>query len=295
LQAITDMPLSVRYMMLSAFCFALLGACVKATSMRGIPVLEVLAARALISSILSYGDIYRKGISPWGRNRFLLFMRGLVGTLALMCVFYAVTTIPLAEATLLQFLYPAFTALLGLVFLRESVQWPTILCIVLSTIGLVVIVQPDFLVPGYWSPQTPLNIMGVGAGLLGALGSGIAYVIVRRLSKTEDASVIIFYFPFIALPISCILLGNDFVMPSGFTWVLLLLVGVFTQIAQYGLTKAMQLETAGKASAYAYVQVLFAALLGWIFFAETPTLTTTLGALLITGGAIINVLATEKK
>ena len=288
-------PLSVRYMVLSALCFALLGATVKATNMRGIPVLEILAARALISSLLSYADIYRKGISPWGNARFLLFIRGLVGTLALMCVFYAVTTIPLAEATLLQFLYPAFTALLGLLFLKEAIQWSTIVCIVLSTLGLLIIVQPDFLFGGGSDGPFALNLLGVGAGIVGALGSGIAYVIVRKLSSSEDPSVIIFYFPFIALPISIFLLGDGFVMPQGFTWFLLLLVGILTQVAQYGLTKAMQFEKAGKASAYAYVQVVFAALLGWIFFSEIPTMTTVLGAVLITGGALINVLSAEKK
>jgi drug/metabolite transporter (DMT)-like permease len=277
-------------MFMSAMCFALMGACVKSASFRGIPVLEMIAARALISLCISFIDIKRKRISPWGQNKILLLVRGLVGTLALICVFYAVTTLPLAEATLLQYLHPIFAAILAFLILKEGIQKSTIVCIVLSLTGLVIMVQPAFFFGAVIGSPEPLPLIGVGAALLGALGSGAAYVVVRRLSATEDASVIIFYFPLIALPISCLLMGKNFVLPMGTTWLLLLLVGIFTQLAQYGLTKAMQTERAGKATAYSYAQVIFSALLGWLLFNEIPTFRTLLGALFIIGGALINLL-----
>ena len=244
----------------------------------------------MISAGLSYLDIKRKGISPWGQNKALLTARGLIGTIALMCVFYAVTTLPLAEATLLQYLHPVFTSVLAFIFIKETIQRSTVVCIVLSLTGLLIMVPPAFLFGAWASSPDPLPLRGVGAALFGALGSGTAYVLIRRLSSTEDPSVIIFYFPFIALPVAGLLLGDDFVMPTGFAWPLLLLVGVFTQVAQYGLTKAMQTEDASKATAYSYVQVIFSAVLGWMLFNEIPTVNTLLGALFITGGALINVL-----
>ncbi len=283
-------PVGVRYMLLSALGFALMSACVKAASHRGIPVLEIVAARALISACISYIDIKRKRISPWGHNKALLTARGLIGTLALMCVFYAVTTLPLAEATLLQYLHPVFTSLLAFAFIKETIQRSTVVCIVLSLAGLLIMVQPAFLFGALATRNASLPLLGVGAALLGALGSGAAYVLVRRLSSTEDPSVIIFYFPFIALPVACVFLGDGFVLPTGWTWILLLLVGIFTQVAQYGLTRAMQTEDAGKATAYSYVQVIFAALLGWLLFEEIPTAKTLLGALFIIGGALVNVI-----
>lgn len=115
-------PVGVRFMILSAFGFALMSACVKYISNYGIPVFEIVAARALVSLIISYIDVKRKGISIWGNNKPLLFVRGAVGTAALMCVYYAVTTLPLAEATILQYVHPVFTALLGVLFLKERVQ-----------------------------------------------------------------------------------------------------------------------------------------------------------------------------
>mgnify|MGYP000651318445 FL=1 len=281
-------PIAIRYMFLSALGFALMAACVKAVSGYGIPVLEIVAARAIVSLLLSYVDVKRKRISVWGHNKLLLMARGTVGALALICVYFAVTTLPLAEAAILQYTYPAFTAVLALLFLKERVQRATMLCIALSLLGLTVMVKPDLLTGTPSDLDLPL--LSVMAALMGAFGSAVAYVLVRKLSQNEDSSVIIFYFPLIALPLSVVLLGDDFVMPDAYGVLLLVLVGVFTQIGQVGLTKAMQYEKAGKAMAYAYVQVIFSVMLGWVFFSEIPGIWTLVGGSLIMAGALINVL-----
>jgi drug/metabolite transporter (DMT)-like permease len=277
-------PRGVLYMLISALGFALMSATVKYVSEYGIPVFEIVAARALVSFILSYLDVKRKGLSVWGNNRPLLFARGMVGTLALFCVYYAVTTLPLAEATILQYVHPLFTAIIAYIFLKESIQASTIMSISLSVLGVAVMVYPS------WdsSVAADLPLFSVGVALLGALGSSIAYVIVRKLSRTEDPSVIIFYFPLVALPVSLLAIGDEFVMPSAWITFMLVLVGIFTQVGQLGLTKAMQTEAAGKASAYSYVQIVFSALLGWLLFSELPTLWTILGGGLIVSGALVN-------
>lgn len=282
----TTLSLGVRYMLLSALGFALMAACVKAVSGYGIPVLEIVAARALVSLAISYLDVKRKRISLWGHNKPLLVARGVAGASALVCVYYALTTLPLAEATIIQYIYPLFTAVLAFLFLKEQVHRSTMVCIVLSLLGLVIMVKPDLL----FGSMVELPLFSVMVALLGAFGSAVAYVIVRRLSQSEDSSVIIFYFPLIALPFSVVLLGDDFVMPGTTELVLLLLVGIFTQIGQIGLTKAMQHEVASKATAFSYVQVLFSMALGWAFFTEIPTLWTWIGGGLIMTGALINVL-----
>jgi len=279
-------PIGVRYMLLSALGFALMGACVKEVSTHGIPVMEIIAARALVSLIISYLDVKRKGISLWGSNKPFLIARGVVGTVALICVYYAVVTLPLAEATLIQYLHPAFTAVIALFFLKERLHLSTLICIVLSLVGLIIMVKPELLL----GEGIELPWFGVTIAVFGALGSAIAYVLVRRLSQSEDSSVIIFYFPLIALPISIVYPGESFVMPDETALMLLILVGIFTQIGQIGLTKAMQTEVAGKATAYSYVQVIFAVILGWIAFDEIPLLWTWIGGSLIVTGALINTL-----
>lgn len=284
-------PVGVRFMLLSALGFALMSACVKYVSNYGIPVFEIVAARALVSLVISYLDVKRKRISVWGHNKPLLMLRGAVGTVALMCVYYSVTTLPLAEATILQYVHPVFTALLGVLFLKERIQFSTMICIALCLVGLGAMVQPSM----QTGSSSDLPLFSVMMALLGAFGSSIAYVIVRRLSQTEDSSVIIFYFPLMALPTSMMLIGDDFVWPSLFLTLMLILVGVFTQIGQYGLTKAMQTQAAGKASAYSYVQIVFSALLGAWVFNEIPSYWTYLGGSLIVIGALINVFGQHLK
>jgi drug/metabolite transporter (DMT)-like permease len=280
-------PLGLRYMLLSALGFSLMAACVKAVSQYDIPVLEIVAARAIVSLVISYLDVKRKRISVWGENKTLLIARGAAGFVALLCGYFAMTTLPLAEATMLKHLSPIFTALMALLFLKEQIQRSTMLCIVLSIIGLVIMVKPDLI---FSSTVDELPLTSVIVALSGSLVAAVAYVIVRRLSQVEDSSVIIFYFPLIALPISVVLLGDDFVMPGFEALILLLLVGIFTQIGQVGLTKALQYEVAGKATAYSYVQVIFALILGWALFSEVPTFWTLVGGGFIISGALINVL-----
>jgi drug/metabolite transporter (DMT)-like permease len=285
-----SMPMSVWYMLISALGFALMAACVKEVSGLGIPVLEIVAVRAIVSGIISYVDIKRKKIPLFGHNKVLLIARGTVGSFALMFVYYTITTLPLAEATLLQYLHPVFTAILALLFLKETIQRSTIACIVISLLGLFIIIQPNL-------AQSNLQLdsvvhypwLSIGTGVLGAFGSAVAYIIVKKLTKTDDSSVIIFYFPLIAFPVSMILLGSDFVVPSLAAAGLLILVGIFTQVGQVGLTKALHCADANKATAYSYVQVLFSVFIGWAYFSEVPMATTIMGGGLIMVGALINV------
>ena len=272
-------------MLISALGFALMAACVKEVSGLGIPVLEIVAVRSIVSGVISYADIKRKKIPLFGHNKVLLIARGTVGTVALILVYYAVTTLPLAEATVLQYLHPVFTAILALFFLKETIQRSTMACILISLLGLFIIIQPNLQIDS--GVQYPW--LSIGAGVLGAFTSAVAYIIVKKLTKTDDSSVIIFYFPVVALPTSVIFLGSDFVVPNLATMGLLVLVGIFTQVGQVGLTKALHCADANKATAYAYVQVLFSVFIGWVYFSEVPILTTIIGGSFIMVGALINV------
>ena len=281
-----SVPISVWYMLLSALAFALMAACVKSVSESGIPVLEIVAARAIVSVLLSYLVVKRKKISIWGNNKPWLLARGAVGAVSLICVFYAISTLPLAEATILQYLHPIFTALLALFFLHEKIQRSTMLCIVLSLLGVAIMIQPNISLESAVS----YSWFSILVAILGAFGSAVAYIIVKKLTKTEDSSVIVFYFPVIAFPIAMLLLGSDFVVPGLVVAVLLILIGVFTQVGQICLTTALHSADASKAMAYSYVQVVFSILIGWAYFSEVPVITTLIGGSFIIFGALINVL-----
>lgn len=280
-------PLGARYMLLSALAFAVMSAFVKLAGQQGIPVLEIIAARALVSLVISYLDVRRKGIPVFGSHRLLLFARGLVGFVSLTGVFYSLVHLPIAEASVLQYLHPMFTALLALVLLRERPTAATLACIALSFSGLLVMVRPGFLFGGL---SASYDTLAVAIAIAGAFGSGLAYTIVRRLSSVEDPSVIVMYFPLVCLPATVLLGWDDFVMPGGWTWLTLIMVGIFTQVGQVSLTRAMQTETASRAGSFSYSQVLFATLLGLWVFGEIPGPWTLAGASLIMLGTLVNIL-----
>ena len=217
-----------------------------------------------------------------GKPKTLLWLRGIVGFFALIAVYKGLILLPLAEATLIQYLNPIFTALLAFLFLNERIHINTMVCMFFGLAGLLIISQPQVL------GGEPLQAEGVLIALLGALGSGAAYTLVRRLSNQEHPSVIILYFPMVCLPATIIFGWEFFKMPAGWDWVLLGAIGVFTQIGQVGLTRGVALASAGRATAYSYVQVVFASILGAIFLGESLSTSTLIGASLIILGAFIN-------
>ncbi len=271
-------------MLISALAFALMAALVKEAGQLGIPLLQIIFVRALISVVLSLIDIGRARVHPLGNRKALLFARGLSGFLALTGVFYALFHLSMAQATVLQYLHPVFTALLAFLFLAERPTTATLACIALSLLGLACMVVP------YWtgSDTTPAPLWPVIAGLGGAFGSGVAYTLVRKLVITEHPSVIVLYFPLICAPGTLLLGGADFIWPTVAGWGVLLGVGCFTQLGQLTLTKAMQLDAASRVTSLSYVQIIFAAILGWLAFGEIPTQATLLGGGLILLGAIVS-------
>lgn len=273
-------------MFISAFAFALMSALVKEASLLGIPLLQIIFIRAVISVILSLADIRRVRAHPLGHRRWLLLARGVTGFTALTSVFFAIIHLPIAAATMLHYMHPVFTALLAFIFLLERPTPATLICIALSLTGLGFMIAPLWLSDG----STNLAFWPVMAGLGGALGSGIAYTLVRKLVATEHPSVIVLYFPLVCIPGTLLLGATDFIWPDAMGWSVLVGVGCFTQLGQLTLTKAMQLDSASRATSLSYIQIVFAAFLGWLFFAEVPALTTQIGAGLILLGAMVSAL-----
>ncbi len=267
----------VRYMILSALAFSAMAVCVKQASVR-LPTAEIVLARALISIALSAAGLRWAGVAPLGRSRGLLILRGLLGFAGLHCVFYAIGHLPLAEATVLQYLHPLFTALLALRLLGESIGRGLALGVAISFAGVL-------LVTGYSGPGLALDPFAVGVAIAGAFFSGCAYVVVRRLSGSEHPLVIVLYFPMVTVPATLPFVLADPVLPIGADWLWLLGVGAAAQVGQVALTRGMTHEPAGRATALSYLQVVFAAGWGAALFGELPGPGTWIGASLVLLGS----------
>jgi drug/metabolite transporter (DMT)-like permease len=283
------------WMLSSALSFSLMGACVKAIG-GALPVAEVVLARSLVSLVLSVVLLRRSGLNPWGQRRGLLVLRGVIGTAALLCVFAALAQLPLAPATVLQYLQPTFTALLAWRLLRERIGLRMVVAAVLGLLAVVVLCSPQEL-NGLLGPLAPLLLGGGGpvlpvGGILlaiaGALLSACAYVSVRALGRSEHPLVIVFYFPLVGLVLTLPLVLLHAVWPSPAQALALVGVGLFTQLGQIGITKGLLGMPAGRATAMSYGQVPLAALWGWWFFGEPLDPDTALAAGLVLAATLLS-------
>jgi len=266
----------------AALAFSLMTVFVKLAGQR-LPSQEVVLARALVSLVLSWLLLRRRGLSPWGTHRGLLFLRGLLGGLALACVFYSVTVLPLADATVLQYLYPTFTALLAALILGERAGRGVLVASIVSLAGVVMVSKPSVLL-GTTAPA--LDPVHVAVAIAGAVLTALAYIDVKRLASLEHPLVIVFWFPLVTVPLTVPTLIGSFVWPQGIEWLWLLGVGVCTQAGQVLFTSGLLYESATRATALTYLQVVFAAMWGALFFGEVPDATTALGAMLVVSGAL---------
>jgi drug/metabolite transporter (DMT)-like permease len=273
-------PPGIRYMAAGAFFFSLMALLVKLVGQR-IPNQEIVLARSVVTAAIAWFILRRSGVAPWGNDRVWLFLRGLIGYAALSALYFAYATLPLAEAVVLQSTTPVFVALIAAAWLRERLGPADLAVTVVSFLGVLLIARPGFLFGG---GPIGLDPLGVGVALTGAVLAAVVYVMVRRLRATESPMVVVFYFGFISVLASAPLTAPVAVWPTPVEWLMLLGIGLTAYAAQVCLTNGLHLETAARATAVSYLQIVFAAVWGAIVFAERPDLVTFLGASLIVGG-----------
>jgi drug/metabolite transporter (DMT)-like permease len=273
----------VLAMLASALSFSLMGVCVKQVGGR-IPAAEVVLARALVSVVLSWLLLRQAGINPWGQRRGLLVVRGAIGSVALLCVYIALTELPLASATVLQYLYPTFTAVMAWLVLGERIGRRVVLAMLVGWAGVLLVAQPGQLLGGTAGLAGPAVLIAVA----GAFSTALAYVSVRSLARSEHPLVIVFYFPLVAVPMSLPLVLLNPVLPTPAELLWLLGVGVFTQLGQVYLTRSLVALPAARATAISYVQVVFAGLWGWLLFGEAVDGWTVAGASLVLAATLIS-------
>ena len=272
----------VLYMLLATFVFALMNVLIK--YLPNIPAIEIILFRSIVSLLMSGFALSVKKIPLLGTNRRILFLRGLAGAIALMMFFTTLQNIPLASATTLMFLGPIFTAILGIWIVKEKVaplQW---LFFGISFFGIVLIKGFDVRV------SLLMALLGIGA----AFFSGVAYNMIRRLKTSEHPLVIILYFPLVTLPIAGVYSFFNWVQPRGVEWLLLLGVGVLTQVAQYFMTKSYQSEELAKVANLNFIGILYALGFGYLFFNESFNFMTYLGMTAVMIGVILNVVYKNK-
>lgn len=268
---------SVQHMLLAGLLFSLMNVSVKLIP--HIPAIEIILFRSVFSLVLTFFLLKRAKVPLFGTNKKLLILRGIVGAIGLIAFFYNLQAIPLASAVTINYLAPIFTTILGIFIVKEKVRARQFIYFGISFIGVVIIQGFD--------PR--ISFIDLSVGLVAALAMGIAYNVIRKISNKEHPLVIMFYFPFITVPIASIISYFVWVQPQGWDWLILLAVGLLTQFAQYFMTLAYQNANLSKISSLTYLSIVYALGFGFFIFGETFTLVSFSGMFLVLAGVLLNV------
>ncbi|KAG1116102.1 hypothetical protein G6F42_013778 [Rhizopus arrhizus] len=267
--------IGLLFMTLSALGFSTMSLFVKLSG-TSFPSFEIVFARSVVQTVFSLLGCAILKVNPLGQpgvRRWLLF-RGLAGTLGLCLFFYSITQLPLADATVVFFLGPAFTAILASIVLGEALCLLDGICSVAC--------MPD--VPQDRDISEWQRLFAVLCALVGAMMSAVAYVTVRKIGRGAHYMVHVVYFGLVSIvvaPIGMTVFQTP-VMPHGWNeYGMLLLVGLSAFVGQCFLNQGLQMAPAGPGTLMRMNDVVFAFLFGIFILHEYPDIYSISGASII--------------
>ena len=269
-------------MLVGAFWFSVMSVLVKLVGRR-LPSMEIVFFRGILTLAMSYAMVRRLGITPvLGVNRRLLLQRGILGAAALACFLFSLTHLPLAEATLIQYMNPVFAILVAHWWFGERMGKGEWFALAASLVGVLLITRPSFLFGGAASGIHPGHAL---IALMGGAFSGSAYATIRQMPR-ERPEVVVLYLPLMSVPMSLPFIASNWLVPTALEWTLLVGIGVATQLAQTSMTKGLQIEKTARATMVGYVQIIFAGTWGAVLFSEAITWWTIVGAVIVLTGML---------
>lgn len=262
---------AVFCMLISALGFTFMSVTVKYVI--GIPLFEKVFFRNLISLGVAFFMLKKSTAPMFGRreNQLALLARSSFGLAGVVLNFYAIANLTLADSSMLGKLSPIFVTIMACIFLKEKIDSKQILSIIITFLGALLVIKPEF----------SLEMLPSLAGILSAAASGVAYTLLRYLKDKESPDTIIFYFSLISVVFTAPFALAEYVQPTFIQLGLLLATGVFASVGQFGITYAYKFAKATEVSIYNYSAIVFGIILGFIFFREIPD------TLSLLGGAII--------
>lgn len=197
--------------------------------------------------------------------------RSIIGMTSLILYFFSLQHLPLADAVAVSFTNPIFITLLAILLLKEKVGRDRWFAIALGFIGVIIIAKPEGL---------SLNI-GVFYGLGSAVCYALAMITLRTLGSTEKVLTTTSYFTLMASIMLAVPAALTWKAPSFIDLMIFILCGLFAGIGQLFLTSAYQLTSPSVVSPFNYTSILWAVLIGFVFWGQVPELHVWLGATLV--------------
>ena len=269
----------IFYIILSAFCFALMNMFVRMAG--DIPSIQKSFFRNFVAAIFACIILLKERVPFRCRKENLKYMllRSVFGTFGILCNFYAVDHLVLADASMLNKMSPFFAVLFSFLILKERVTLPQALFVAGAFLGSMFVVKPTL---------TNMEFIPSVIGLAGGICAGAAYTMVRKLGeKGEKGPFIVFFFSTFSCAVTLPWLIFDYHPMTAVQTGILLLAGLSAAGGQFSITAAYCHAPAREISVYDYSQIIFSAFLGFLVFGQMPDALSWLGYGIICAMAVL--------
>lgn len=269
---------------LSALLFALMGVAIREVSV-SVNTESIVFFRSLVGVLFFLPLLLLRGVRPLKTTRIKSHLwRTGYGLAAMYCFFYAIAHLPLADAMLFTYSAPLFTPLIAWWWLKEPLTRRMLLTTSVGLLGVLLVAKPS---AALLDSQT---LIGMAASILAAF----AFVSIREMSDTEPAFRIVFYFSLFSALIAAIPLTWAW-QPLGIAELeLLLFIGLLATASQIIMSKAYGLAPPGLIGPFAYLAIVFAGVIAWLRWGETPDLTSLIGATLIFSASLLSIARSKR-
>ncbi len=265
----------IIWVLASAMLFSMMGALAKILGNR-IDSFQIAFFRAFFGFLLIVPFVIKAGLRGLQtRQPVKHLVRGLIGGTAMMCGFYAVVHLPMADATAISFARALFLVPLAALFLGERFGWRRTLATLAGFAGVIMMTRPE----------GTLHLATLIALLSAALVAGVV-IIVKQLSRADTPATLIFYSSAIAALMTAIPAVMFWVQPTAAEWLLLIAMALCGTMAQSCFIRGYATANATTLAPFEYTRLLFAVAAGFILFSEIPDAWAMGGAALIVGSSV---------
>ena len=279
-----DLRRGARYAVASAMALALSATCIKAASAQA-PNGVIVFLRSASGLALLMPWLLRQGRSGVRTAKLGGHLwRALFGVASMYCYFYAISKLSLAEAVLLTYSMPLYVPFIAWAWLDEKPSPTAFPSALLGLAGIAMIVKPGL--QGFASATALI-------GAVSGFAAASAMVSIRRISDSEPAMRIVFYFMLTATVITALPLPWVWQTPPLSSLPLLVAIGATATLGQWCVTQAYSAAPAAQVGPFTYSAVVFAGLLGWMIWGERPDRWSALGILLVIGSCLLALIPTR--
>ena len=259
-------------MLLSTVFFGLMAVVIRMASNDGIPTVEIAFFRNLFGLLALLPFLYGSGRAVF-RTRQLprYFVRSAIGVGSMLCGFWAIGHLPMAQAISLSYSTPLFVTILAAIWLGEIVRRRRWTAVLLGFAGVLAIVRPG--TEGFSAG----SLVAVAAAVL----SSVVAIQIKQLSRVDPPDTIVFWTYAFWVPLSLVPALFEWQWPHGMAWLWLAAIGVFGTGGQLLWTRALKLGEVSALTPIGFMQLPLVSLLAWLLFDERIDRWTVLGAAII--------------